>query len=274
MHNQNTAYFASQVQFNTMPNVMMPSKTWMDAITMFHHPTRVRVRVKDIQADDYHYIDPRGKPNLDSGQTERGPGHYAARHYPHQHEARRGWVLQQKNCKRDTITPRCCPGGWNYKSRQDLGLVQDHRNRKLIRVTLPPLRRGAVNQDTQLLIHSPGDNGDDHDDDDDYCHHAQEQGRQDPPAVTEHVLPQHTPQTQEPLKLGLQSDQLPEVSHTPQAEARDPHQQNGHYYCHRVQEDTPPQGPYKVGPPEPYSEASQKQTQFVNEQTSTFPHSM
>ena len=139
-------------------------------------------------------------------------------------------------------------------SRQDLGLVQDDRNRKLIRVTLPLLRRGAVNQDVQLLNQSPGDNGDDHndrDDDDDYYHHAQEQGRQDPPAVTEHVLPQHTPQ----------------------AEARDPHQQNGHYYCHRVQEDTPPQGPYKVGPPEPYSEASQKQTHFVSEQTSTFPHS-
>ena len=83
MHNQNTAYFASQVQFNTIPNVMMPSKTWMDAITMFHHPTRVRVCVKDIQADDYHYIDPRGKPNLNPGQTERGPGHYAARHDPH-----------------------------------------------------------------------------------------------------------------------------------------------------------------------------------------------
>ena len=163
-----------------------------------------------------------------------------------------------------------------HKSRQDLGLVQDDRNRKLIRVTLPPLRRGAVKQDVQLLNHSPGDDDDDHyddDDDDDYYHHAQEQDRQDPTAVTDHVLPQHTPQAQELLKPGFQSDQLLEVSHTPQAEARDPHQQNGHHYCHCMQEDTPPQGPYKVGPPEPYSEASQKQTHFVSEQTSTFPHS-
>ena len=100
--------------------------------------------------------------------------------------------------------------------------------------------------------------------------HAAHQGisgyelsRQDLPAVTEHVLPQHTPQAQESLKPGLQSDQLPEVSHTLQAEVRDPYQQNGHYYCHHVQENTPPQGPYKVGPPEPYSEASQKQTHFA-----------
>merc|ERR1711895_86194 len=97
------------------------------------------------------------------------------------------------------------------------------------------------------------------DDDDDYYHHAQEQGRQGTPTVTEHVLPQHTPQAQELLKPGFQSDQLLEVSHTPQAEARNPHQQNGHHYCHRVQEDTPPQGPYKVGPPEPYSEPSHTQ---------------
>merc|ERR1711888_323564 len=92
-------------------------------------------------------------------------------------------------------------------------------------------------------------------------------------AVTEHALPQHTPQAQELLKLGLQSDQFPAAFHTPQAETRDPRQQNGHYCCHCVQEDTPPQGPYKVGPPEPYSEVSQKQTHLVSEQTSIFPHS-
>jgi len=44
-----------------------------------------------------------------------------------------------------------------------------------------------------------------------------------------------------------------------------PHQQNGHYYCHCVEEETPPQGPYLVGPPEPYSEASQKQMYFASE---------
>ena len=38
-----------------------------------------------------------------------------------------------------------------------------------------------------------------------------------------------------------------------------PHQQNGHYYCHCVEEETPPQGPYLVGPPEPFSEVSNKQ---------------
>ena len=31
-----------------------------------------------------------------------------------------------------------------------------------------------------------------------------------------------------------------------------PHQQNGHYCCHCVEEETPPQGPYLVGPPEPF----------------------
>ena len=177
------------------------------------------------------------------------------------------------------VTGVTCVFRGKYKSRQDWGLVQDDRNRKFIRVTLPPLRRGAVNQDAQLLNHSSGDdgdNGDDHDDDDDdddYYHHVQQQGRQDPLAATEHVLPQHTPQAQEPLKPGLQRDQLPQVPHIPQAGVGDPHQQNVHYHCYCVEEDTPPQGPCKVGPPEPYSEASQKQTHFVSEQTSTFPHS-
>ena len=189
-------------------------------------------------------------------------------------------VLQTPHAAHQGVTGK-------YKPHQDWGLVQDDRNRRFVRVILPPLRRGAVNQDAQLLNHSPGDDDDDgddrddDDDDDDYYHHVQQQGRQDPPAVTEcqepqteeHVLPQHTPQAQESLKPGLQRDQLPEVPHTPQAGVGDPQQQNGHYHCHYVEEDTPPQGPCKVGPPEPYSEASQKQTHFVSEQTSTFPHS-
>ena len=37
----------------------------------------------------------------------------SARHYPYQREVRRGWVLQQKNCKCAVVTLRCCPGGWN-----------------------------------------------------------------------------------------------------------------------------------------------------------------
>ena len=38
-----------------------------------------------------------------------------------------------------------------------------------------------------------------------------------------------------------------------------PCQQNGANYCHSVEEETPPQGPYLVGPPEPFSEVSNKQ---------------
>ena len=49
-----------------------------------------------------------------------------------------------------------------------------------------------------------------------------------------------------------------------------PDQQNGHYYCHCVDAETPPQGPYMVGPPEPYSEASQKQMYFASEQVHTY----
>ena len=43
-----------------------------------------------------------------------------------------------------------------------------------------------------------------------------------------------------------------------------PCQQTGHYYCHSVEEETPPQGPYMVGPPEPNTEASHKQMYFAN----------
>ena len=151
------------------------------------------------------------------------------------------------------------------------------RNRRFVRITLPPRIRGAVNQDVQLVNYSLRDD----DDDEDEYYHVQQQGRQDTPAAIdcqepqtkEHVIPQPTPQAKEPSKPGLQRGQLLEITNQPQAGARDPHQQNGHYYCHCVQEDTPPQGPYKVGPPEPYSEASQKQTHCVSEQTSTFPHS-
>ena len=133
MYNQNTAYLTSQVQFNTIANVMLPSKSWMDAITMSHHLIRVRVRVKDIHADDCHYLGPCGKANPDPGQNEGGSFHYAARRYPYQREEGRRYYLS-------------------------------------------------------------------------------------------------------------------------------PDQQNGAYYCHCVEEETPPQGPYLVGPPEPYSKASQKQT--------------
>ena len=49
-----------------------------------------------------------------------------------------------------------------------------------------------------------------------------------------------------------------------------PHQQNGHYYCHCVEEETPPQGPYLVGPPEPFSEASTKQMYFAREQVHVY----
>ena len=86
------------------------------------------------------------------------------------------------------------------------------RNRRFVRVILPPLRRGAVNQDTQLLNHSLGD------DDDDYYHHVQQQGLQNPPAVTdhqepqmeEHVIPQPTPQAQEPPPQAGAGDPQPQ----------------------------------------------------------------
>ena len=106
------------------------------------------------------------------------------------------------------------------------------RNRRFVRVILPPLRQGAVNQDVQLPNHSFGDDDEDSDDgydDDDQYHHVQQQGRQDPPAVAdrqepqmeEHVIPQPTPQAQEPPNPGvdeaLQRDRLPEVPHPPQA---------------------------------------------------------
>ena len=117
------------------------------------------------------------------------------------------------------------------------------RNRRFVRVILPPLRQGAVNQDVQLPNHSfgddddDGDDGDANDDDDDHYHHVQQQGRQDPPAVAdrqepqmeEHVIPQPTPQAQEPPNPGvggaLQRDQLPEVPHPPQAGVGDPQPQ-------------------------------------------------
>ena len=97
------------------------------------------VRVKDIHADDCHYLGPCGKANPDPGQNEGGSCHYAARRYPYQREEGRRYYLS-------------------------------------------------------------------------------------------------------------------------------PHQQNGAYYCHCVEEETPPQGPYMVGPPEPFSEASNKQMYFASEQ--------
>merc|ERR1711891_122409 len=80
--------------------------------------------------------------------------------------------------------------------------------------------------------------GDDNDDDDDYYHHVQQQGRQNPPAVAdrqepqmeEYVIPQPTPQAQEPPNQGvdevLQRDRLPGVPHLPQAGLGDPQPQD------------------------------------------------
>ena len=92
--------------------------------------------------------------------------------------------------------------------------------------------KGAVKEDVQLPNHSFGDDDEDADDgydDDDQYHHVQQQGRQDPPAVVdrqepqmeEDVIPQPTPQAQEPPNQGvdevLQRDRLPEAPHPPQA---------------------------------------------------------
>ena len=111
------------------------------------------------------------------------------------------------------------------------------RNRRFVRVILPPLRQGAVKEDVQLPNHSFGDDDEDGDDgdtddDDDQYHHVQQQGRQEPPAVAdrqelqmEDVIPQPTPQAQEPPNQGmhevLHHDRLPEALHLPQVEVED-----------------------------------------------------
>ena len=115
------------------------------------------------------------------------------------------------------------------------------RNRRFVLVILPPLRQGAVKEDVQLPNHSLGDDdedGDDGYDDDDQYHHVQQQGRQDPPAVVdrqepqmeEDVIPQPTPQAQEPPNQGvdevLQRDRLPGAPHLPQAGLGDPQPQD------------------------------------------------
>merc|ERR1712055_957598 len=56
------------------------------------------------------------------------------------------------------------------------------------------------------------------------------------------------------------------------AARRYPHQ-HGEGRRHRRgprQQNTPPQGPYMVGPPEPNTEASQKQTYFASEQLHSY----
>ena len=113
------------------------------------------------------------------------------------------------------------------------------RNRRFVRVILPPLRQGAVKEDVQLPNHSLGDDDEDGDDGyDDQYHHVQQQGHQDPPAVVdrqepqldEDVIPQPTPQAQEPPNQGvdevLQRDRLPGVPHLPQAGLGDPQPQD------------------------------------------------
>ena len=156
MYNQHTAYLTNQVHFSTLNNVMLPSQSWTDAITMPHHVEWVRVR--------------------DPGPKEGGACHYVARHYP----------CQREEGRRHCLGP-CQQNGHYYG----------------------PKEGGA-------------------------CHHAA----------------RHYPcQCEEGRRHCL-----------------GPCQQNGHYYYHSVAEETPPQGPYLVGPPEPNTEASQKQMYFASEQ--------
>ena len=73
MYNQHTACLTNQVHYSTVTNVMLPSQSWTDAITMPHHVEWVRVR--------------------DPGPKEGGACHYAARHYPCQREEGRRHCL-------------------------------------------------------------------------------------------------------------------------------------------------------------------------------------
>ena len=107
------------------------------------------------------------------------------------------------------------------------------RNRRFLKVILPPVRRVDTNQDVQPLNHSP-----DEDDDDEDYHHlvqqpllqlpvAQQQGRQDPtatddrqePEMEELMIPQSPPHVQGPpvndpeVGGGLQRDKLPKDPH-------------------------------------------------------------
>ena len=66
MYNQHTACSTNQVSFSTLTDVMLPSQSWTDAITMPHNGKWGRVR--------------------DPGPKEGGARHDAARHYPYQHE--------------------------------------------------------------------------------------------------------------------------------------------------------------------------------------------
>ena len=70
MYNQHTACSTNQVSFSTLTDVMLPSQSWTDAITMPHNGKWGHVR--------------------DPGPKEGGARHDDARHYPYQHvEGRR-----------------------------------------------------------------------------------------------------------------------------------------------------------------------------------------
>ena len=73
MYNQHTACLTNQVSFSTLTNVMLPSQSWTDAITMPHHVEWVRVR--------------------DPGPKEGEACHYSARYYPYQREEGRRHCL-------------------------------------------------------------------------------------------------------------------------------------------------------------------------------------
>ena len=66
MYNQHTACSTNQVSFSTLTDVMLPSQSWTDAITMPHNGEWGCVR--------------------DPGPKEGGARNDAARHYPYQQE--------------------------------------------------------------------------------------------------------------------------------------------------------------------------------------------
>ena len=84
MYNQHTACLTNQVHSSTLTNVMLPSQSWTDAITMPHHVEWVRV--------------------CDPGPKEGGACHYAARNYPCQREEGRRHRLGP--CQQKKLRPR------------------------------------------------------------------------------------------------------------------------------------------------------------------------
>merc|ERR1712030_306779 len=73
LYNQHTACSNNQVSFSTLTDVMLPSQSWTDAITMPHNGKWGRVR--------------------DPGPKEGGARHDDARHYPCQHVEGRHYHL-------------------------------------------------------------------------------------------------------------------------------------------------------------------------------------